>query len=97
MAARNRSSSFLASTGGASEARAVAATIASKLAAACSASPYFAAITRSEEHTSELQSLMRISYAVLCLKKKLEIYKTTNNPIHSQHHHTIPHDIYTHK
>src|SRR3546814_4809993 len=30
--------------------------------------------TRSEEHTSELQSLMRISYAVFCLKKK----KTTN-------------------
>src|SRR3546814_1470911 len=27
-------------------------------------------VTRSEEHTSELQSLMRISYAVLCLKKK---------------------------
>src|SRR3546814_1473398 len=27
---------------------------------------------RSEEHTSELQSLMRISYAVLCLKKKKE-------------------------
>src|SRR3546814_8084526 len=27
---------------------------------------------RSEEHTSELQSLMRISYAVFCLKKKLE-------------------------
>src|SRR3546814_8489428 len=32
---------------------------------------------RSEEHTSELQSLMRISYAVFCLKKKKE-YKTTN-------------------
>src|SRR3546814_5724785 len=31
---------------------------------------------RSEEHTSELQSLMRISYAVFCLKKKT-IYKTT--------------------
>src|SRR3546814_20581906 len=30
--------------------------------------------TRSEEHTSELQSLMRISYAVFCLKKK------TNDP-----------------
>src|SRR3546814_3117245 len=30
---------------------------------------------RSEEHTSELQSLMRISYAVFCLKKK----KTTDN------------------
>src|SRR3546814_3967970 len=31
---------------------------------------------RSEEHTSELQSLMRISYAVFCLKKK----KTKSNP-----------------
>src|SRR3546814_3752867 len=29
-----------------------------------------AGISRSEEHTSELQSLMRISYAVFCLKKK---------------------------
>src|SRR3546814_7360761 len=29
-----------------------------------------AALIRSEEHTSELQSLMRISYAVFCLKKK---------------------------
>src|SRR3546814_5591305 len=29
---------------------------------------------RSEEHTSELQSLMRISYAVFCLKKKTSIY-----------------------
>src|SRR3546814_9836326 len=30
---------------------------------------------RSEEHTSELQSLMRISYAVFCLKKKQHIQK----------------------
>src|SRR3546814_3506634 len=30
---------------------------------------------RSEEHTSELQSLMRISYAVFCLKKKTRIQK----------------------
>src|SRR3546814_5570711 len=30
------------------------------------------ALARSEEHTSELQSLMRISYAVFCLKKKKE-------------------------
>src|SRR3546814_7575555 len=30
----------------------------------------FAIMPRSEEHTSELQSLMRISYAVFCLKKK---------------------------
>src|SRR3546814_6724819 len=33
---------------------------------------------RSEEHTSELQSLMRISYAVFCLKKKT-IQQTTRN------------------
>src|SRR3546814_7827617 len=32
---------------------------------------------RSEEHTSELQSLMRISYAVFCLKKKNTIITTT--------------------
>src|SRR3546814_6306144 len=31
--------------------------------------------TRSEEHTSELQSLMRISYAVFCLKKKKQQIK----------------------
>src|SRR3546814_8038323 len=36
---------------------------------------------RSEEHTSELQSLMRISYAVFCLKKK---NKNTKNPIPTQ-------------
>src|SRR3546814_6515285 len=33
-------------------------------------SPHKGPISRSEEHTSELQSLMRISYAVFCLKKK---------------------------
>src|SRR3546814_7453174 len=32
------------------------------------------AVIRSEEHTSELQSLMRISYAVFCLKKKNKKY-----------------------
>src|SRR3546814_10552465 len=32
---------------------------------------------RSEEHTSELQSLMRISYAVFCLKKKKKFQKRT--------------------
>src|SRR3546814_9542912 len=31
---------------------------------------YILGLSRSEEHTSELQSLMRISYAVFCLKKK---------------------------
>src|SRR3546814_4234862 len=33
---------------------------------------------RSEEHTSELQSLMRISYAVFCLKKKKKHYNVNN-------------------
>src|SRR3546814_6398484 len=33
---------------------------------------------RSEEHTSELQSLMRISYAVFCLKKKKKINQKTS-------------------
>src|SRR3546814_7295910 len=37
---------------------------------------------RSEEHTSELQSLMRISYAVFCLKKK-------NKVIHINNHHNL--------
>src|SRR3546814_10564033 len=37
---------------------------------------------RSEEHTSELQSLMRISYAVFCLKKKKKI---TRNNIHKNY------------
>src|SRR3546814_9729721 len=38
-------------------------------------------LARSEEHTSELQSLMRTSYAVFCLKKNTTntIYKTTQN------------------
>src|SRR3546814_9109407 len=38
---------------------------------------------RSEEHTSELQSLMRISYAVFCLNKKTN--KNTKNNINIQH------------
>src|SRR3546814_2616604 len=41
---------------------------------------------RSEEHTSELQSLMRISYAVFCLKKKT----TTDTPLHTPAH-TLQH------
>src|SRR3546814_2124046 len=49
-------------------------------------------VIRSEEHTSELQSLMRISYAVFCLKKKNE-NKTSTNPKnihrHANHHKLI--------
>src|SRR3546814_8618582 len=40
--------------------------------------------TRSEEHTSELQSLMRISYAVFCLKNKKR-YSTYTNTGHKTH------------
>src|SRR3546814_2578342 len=55
-------------------------------------------IWRSEEHTSELQSLMRISYAVFCLKKKNTIHinkptykqaqqrQRTHHTIHTKHH-----------
>src|SRR3546814_9977628 len=51
---------------------------------------------RSEEHTSELQSLMRISYAVFCLKKKIKKiitqqrkqYSTIRNKIHNTHNKT---------
>src|SRR3546814_2267513 len=42
---------------------------------------FFSLAVRSEEHTSELQSLMRISYAVFCLKKKKAItYTHPNDP-----------------
>src|SRR3546814_9272743 len=41
-------------------------------------------IDRSEEHTSELQSLMRISYAVFCLKKKNKIQQTQKDMTSTQ-------------
>src|SRR3546814_7060368 len=41
---------------------------------------------RSEEHTSELQSLMRISYAVFCLKKKKNKHQTENSKTHLTTH-----------
>src|SRR3546814_5370065 len=44
---------------------------------------------RSEEHTSELQSLMRISYAVFCLKKKK--IESRHSP-HCEHHKHTQHD-----
>src|SRR3546814_1578282 len=57
--------------------------------------------SRSEEHTPELQSLMRRSYAVFCLKKKSTLYQRPRNcnyhscqqdrPIHTSH----PHSSYT--
>src|SRR3546814_2138077 len=50
-------------------------------------------IERSEEHTSELQSLMRISYAVFCLKKKKYSNKLNNYYIYIQYLEHIPNQI----
>src|SRR3546814_1810661 len=67
---------------------------------------YSPSVFRSEEHTSELQSLMRISYAVFCLKKKKKntnkisqsLQKTYHNiqqrNNNTQNHHYI-HEYYT--
>src|SRR3546814_3186071 len=52
---------------------------------------YISLIFRSEEHTSELQSLMRISYAVFCLKKKThkhnERVESQYLPMHQNYDH----------
>src|SRR3546814_2938492 len=52
-------------------------------------------LRRSEEHTSELQSLMRISYAVFCLKKKnAQPLKTSNLRVtHKQTHNNMMKNI----
>src|SRR3546814_17952090 len=43
-------------------------------------------VQRSEEHTSELQSLMRISYAVFCLKKKKILHLKSHNTSRTKAH-----------
>src|SRR3546814_1101136 len=53
----------------------------SELASRACASTFRA---RSEEHTSELQSLMRISYAVFCLKKKTSIRILNNSVVYDR-------------
>src|SRR3546814_10701048 len=66
----------------------------------------WATVNRSEEHTSELQSLMRISYAVFCLKKKKKTkrqkrysipptteYKMHNHDVTTIEHHQQQHHI----
>src|SRR3546814_8039705 len=56
---------------------------------------------RSEEHTSELQSLMRISYAVFCLKKKknksihIEWQITSDTTLHHTNNTRYMHSVYT--
>src|SRR3546814_10397594 len=47
---------------------------------------------RSEEHTSELQSLMRISYAVFCLKKKRKNRHQINNSMPNTHTYKSTHN-----
>src|SRR3546814_7339684 len=69
------------------------------------AQPLLATLTRSEEHTSELQSLMRISYAVFCLKKKQKLQQNNhhqNSHTQAQTHESTParaghHSIIRHK
>src|SRR3546814_4393926 len=46
---------------------------------------------KTEEHTSELQSLMRISYAVFCLTKKTTDRLTSNVSSNINNYHNIPH------
>src|SRR3546814_4252707 len=46
-------------------------------------------LVRSEEHTSELQSLMRISYAVFCLKKKNTINSETQQQFNKNQNHCL--------
>src|SRR3546814_6134934 len=53
-----------------------------------SVQPGVAVSARSEEHTAELQSLMRISYAVYCLKKKNFLANITLSLKYAQHHYS---------
>src|SRR3546814_9390850 len=64
---------------GASPEALAAAVICLNRAAICSGGTSRPRSVSSEEHTSELQSLMRISYAVFCLKKKNKQLHTTNS------------------
>src|SRR3546814_3410830 len=58
----------------------------------CRSSSFNWASSRSEEHTSELQSLMRISYSVFCLKQKT--YQTLTDKVYL-HNYTVNTPAYT--
>src|SRR3546814_9302381 len=70
--------------GAASPAVTIASSLDTTSACAESATALAATSARSEEHTSELQSLMRISYAVFCLKKKTKKKLDTRTIIKSE-------------
>src|SRR3546814_6716230 len=52
-----------------------------------------ARVTRSEEHTSELQSLMRISYAVFCMQNNHQTKTIYNNKPNTKHYHSNRHSM----
>src|SRR3546814_3876269 len=62
----------------------VAGALVAMAIALTAAAPAGATSVRSEEHTSELQSLMRISYAVFCLKQKNKPQSTPQNINHTK-------------
>src|SRR3546814_9045758 len=80
---RQRPSILLASTGNPINEASVGmiSTVITALGCSNAASPLRQNRIRSEEHTSELQSLMRISYAVFCLKKKKDTHMTTHQSL----------------
>src|SRR3546814_7902643 len=83
----SRTTTTASGTGAASGLTSVAPTMASGAAAGGAS-----VVARSEEHTSELQSLMRISYAVFCLKKKTtQAHTTSITPTPQSTKHTTKH------
>src|SRR3546814_1884765 len=83
----DRTTSYFARSASASETSFLIFAAASRAAAAALRSSFLSAFdARSEEHTSELQSLMRISYAVFCLKKKnSSVYNYSHSKDRGQH------------
>src|SRR3546814_7657596 len=71
--------------------RNVSVAVADKLEEVNRSMPAGVTVHRSEEHTSELQSLMRISYAVFCLKKKHVEITTDQKSIVLQHRTSCSH------
>src|SRR3546814_5258896 len=61
---------------------------------ACALDDLLCRADKSEEHTSELQSLMRISYAVFCLKKKTNTTKKSTIHTHTRRHKCLKSEQY---